>query len=98
MGYSHSWHAVFEGNLEAFAAIRGDFEKLILPLADLGYPIAGPDGTGIPDITDTHIHFSGVRHCGHTEPKVFVAALTIAAPLLRRFVPFRTKMDAADFG
>lgn len=67
MGYSHSWRAVFEGNPEAFAAIRADFEKLILPLADLGCPIAGPDGRGVPDITDTHIHFNGVRHCGHTK-------------------------------
>ena len=58
MGHFHSWHAVFEGNPEPFAAIRADLEKLILlPLADLGCPIAGPDGTGVPDITDTHIHF-----------------------------------------
>lgn len=30
-------------------------------------PSADPDGTGVPDITDTHIHFNGVRHCGHTK-------------------------------
>ena len=41
-------------------------------------PFAGPDGTGIPDITDTHIHFNGVRHGGHAKvdgPMVVTAAL-----------------------
>ena len=65
MGYSHSWQSVFDSHPRAFLAIRADFEKLILPLANLGCSIAGPDGTGVPDITDTHIHFNGVRRCGH---------------------------------
>jgi hypothetical protein len=65
MGYTHSWISEFQGNPNAFARIRADFEKLILPLKVLGCLIAGPDGTGVPDITGTYIHFNGVRHCGH---------------------------------
>ena len=63
MGYYHSWRG--PGNPEAFRLIRADFEKLILPLADLGCPIAGPLGTGLPEITDNYIQFNGIRHCGH---------------------------------
>jgi len=66
MGYYHSWEQrISDSHPEAFVAIRADFEKLILPLADLGCPIAGPDGTGVPEITDNYIQFNGVRHCGH---------------------------------
>ncbi|MGH9437124.1 MAG: hypothetical protein ACRD22_04320 [Terriglobia bacterium] len=64
MGYYHSWDGL-DSHPEAFAAIRADFEKLILPLADLGCPIAGPLGTGVPEITDDCIHFNGIRDCGH---------------------------------
>jgi len=53
------------GAPEAFGLIRADFEKLILALSDLGCPIAGAHGTGLPEITDDYIHFNGVRHCGH---------------------------------
>lgn len=65
MGYYHSWEGVLDNRPETFAAIRADFEKLILPLADLGCPIAGPLGTGVPEITDDYLHFNGVRDCGH---------------------------------
>ena len=63
MGYYHSWRG--PGAPEAFRLIRADFEKLILPLADLGCPIAGALGTGLPEITDEYIQFNGIRHCGH---------------------------------
>ena len=63
MGYYHSWQG--PGDPGAFRLIRRDFEKLILPLADLGCLIAGPDGTGAPVITGNHIQFNGIRHCGH---------------------------------
>jgi len=63
MGYYHSWRG--PGPSDAFRQIRADFEKLVLPLADLGCPIAGPDGTGVPEITDNYIQFNGVRDCGH---------------------------------
>src|SRR5579885_111622 len=63
MGYYHSWQG--SGAREAFPLIRADFEKLSLPLADLGCPIAGPLGTGLPQITGDYIQFNGIRHCGH---------------------------------
>ena len=63
MGYYHSWRG--PDAREAFRLIRADFEKLILPLADVGCPIAGPLGTGLPEITDDYIQFNGIRHCGH---------------------------------
>ena len=63
MGYYHSWQG--RGAPEVFRLIRADFEKLILPLADVGCPIAGPFGTGFPEITNDYIQFNGIRHCGH---------------------------------
>ena len=63
MGYYHSWRG--PGGPEAFRLIRADFEKLSLPLADLGCPIAGALGAGLPEITDDYIQFNGIRHCGH---------------------------------
>lgn len=65
MGYYHSWRG--PDVPEDFRLIRADFERLILPLADLGCPIAGADGTGVPEITDDYIHFNGIRHCGHEQ-------------------------------
>ena len=53
------------GAPEAFGLIRADFEKLILALSDLGCPIAGAHGTGLPEITDDYIQFKGIRHCRH---------------------------------
>lgn len=64
MGYYHSWKGPRDP--EAFCLIRADFEKLILPLADMGCPIAGPLGTGVPELTDNYIQFNGLRHCGHS--------------------------------
>ena len=63
MGYYHSWRG--PGDPDAFRLIRADFEKLILPLADLGCPVAGPLGTGLPETAENYIHFNGIRHCGH---------------------------------
>ena len=65
MGYTHYWHrpAVIEQN--TFSAIRADFERLILPLADAGVELAGGLGEGPPDITDQIIRFNGRTDCGH---------------------------------
>ena len=65
MGYCHEWEGLFDSDRDSFRAIRGDFEKLILPLADAGCLIAGPFGTGEPDISDDYIAFNGLRYCGH---------------------------------
>lgn len=48
-----------------FGAIRADFEKLILPLADSGAHVADGLGEGVPVITNDVIRFNGVRFCGH---------------------------------
>ncbi len=65
MGYSHSWEGFFDSDPVTFVAVRADFEKLILPLADAGCLLAGPSGTGLPEITEDYIAFNGLRHCGH---------------------------------
>ena len=65
MGYCHHWQGFFDGDPATFTAIRADFEKLILPLADAGCFLAGPSGTGLPEITEDYIAFNGLRHCGH---------------------------------
>ena len=63
MGYYHSCRGPRDP--DAFRLIRKDFEKLILPLADIGYLIAGHDGRGLPETTDDCIAFNGIRNCGH---------------------------------
>jgi hypothetical protein len=65
LGYTHYWHrpAVIEQDI--FKAIRSDFERLILPLADNGVELAGGLGEGPPDLTDQVIRFNGLTHCRH---------------------------------
>lgn len=65
MGYTHYWYrpAVIPAGI--FGAIRADFEKLILPLADSGAHVADGLGEGVPVITNDVIRFNGVRFCGH---------------------------------
>ena len=65
MGYCHHWQGSFDGDPANFPALRADFEKLILPLAEVGCLLAGPSGTGLPEFTDDFLAFNGLRHCGH---------------------------------
>src|SRR5437764_1238268 len=65
MGYCHSWQGFFAGDPENFLAIQADFERLILPLTDVGCLLAGPFGTALPEITDDYIALNGLCHCGH---------------------------------
>lgn len=65
MGYTHYWNRPHVMAQPVFHAIRVDFERLILPLADVGAELAGPSGEGLPDITDEAICFNGVAQCGH---------------------------------
>src|SRR5437660_1503820 len=48
MGYTHHWYRPPVIDKEIFQGIRADFEKLILPLADVGVPLAGWRGTDAP--------------------------------------------------
>jgi hypothetical protein len=65
MGYSHNWYRPPVIEEDVYRRIRTDFQKLILPLADLGVPLAGWDGTNAPQIDDEAIRFNGLHHCGH---------------------------------
>jgi hypothetical protein len=65
MGYTHYWHRPEVIPAETFAAIRSDFDRLILPLADCGVLLAGPLGEDVPVITSDEIAFNGLRYCGH---------------------------------
>lgn len=65
MGYSQNWHRPAVIADEVFQSIRQDFEKLILPLGDLGVPLADGHGRNEPTINDEEIRFNGVHDCGH---------------------------------
>jgi hypothetical protein len=55
-----------------FDSIRDEFSKLILPLSDLGVPLAGWDGEGIPEISAEVISFNGQLACGHPKNEEIV--------------------------
>ena len=65
MGYTHYWHRPRTISDDLWERIRGDFEKLILPLSDAGVELAGGLGTGPPEITGDVIRFNGPKDCGH---------------------------------
>jgi len=67
MGYTHYWDRPQVIAQDSFAAIRADFERLVLPLSDLGVDLADWDGKGMPTITDDLIRFNGASDCGHPE-------------------------------
>lgn len=65
MGYTHYWDRPQTISEALWSQIRGDFEKLVLPLSDAGIELAGGGGTGPPEITDEWICFNGREDCGH---------------------------------
>jgi hypothetical protein len=65
MGYTHYWDRPQSLPWHLFGGIRADFERLILPLSDLGIDLADWDGQGTPTITEDLIRFNGVTDCGH---------------------------------
>jgi hypothetical protein len=65
MGYNHYWRRPAEIELDAFTLIVADFQRCVLALDDLGVPLAGPMGDGLPKIDHNGITFNGVRDCGH---------------------------------
>jgi len=60
MGYTHYWHRPRIIAPKAFHAIRVDFERLIMPLADAGVELAGGLGDGPPEITNALVRFNGL--------------------------------------
>ena len=67
MGYTHYWERPFAIDIDDFRTIRADFERLILPLNDIGVALAGPSGKDMPIITDELIAFNGLANCGHAK-------------------------------
>jgi hypothetical protein len=65
MGYSHHWYRPPVIPDAVFRQIRTDFERLILPLADQGVPLADWKGENEPEIRENLIRFNGVCQCGH---------------------------------
>lgn len=72
MGYTHHRFRPPLIDTAVFRGIRADFEKLILPLADIGVPLAGWDGKYEPEINDEFIRFNGVCKCGHPKNEEIV--------------------------
>jgi hypothetical protein len=65
MGYEHYWYRPPVISDEIFQAICSDFQKLILPMSEMGVPIVGWDGEGEPELNDDDIRFNGPCNCGH---------------------------------
>ena len=57
---------------------------MILTLDDMGVRLAGPLGSGLPEIDGVHIAFNGLWDCGHAKNEEIV-------------IPFPT-VDAAGIG
>ena len=73
MGYNHYWHREEEIESSLFERLALDFERLILPLEDVGVRLAGYDGCGLPQIDHSGIVFNGVEVCGHPQnPDVYI--------------------------
>lgn len=72
MGYTHYWRRPLTIPSDIFHAIRTDFERLILPLADSDVHLAGGLGEGLPIISDDRLWFNGVRDCGHPKNDAIV--------------------------
>ncbi len=73
MGYNHYWRRADEIERSVYDGIVLDFERLILPLEDVGVRLAGAHGDGVPQIDHSAITFNGVRKCGHPDnPDIYI--------------------------
>jgi hypothetical protein len=72
MGYCHYWKIPAEIDPESFSSIVADVQRMILTLDDLGVRLAGPLGTGLPEIEEGHIAFNGLWECGHPKNEEIV--------------------------
>jgi hypothetical protein len=73
MGHNHYWYRRAEIDAKDFKRILTDFERLILPLEDIGVCIAGIDGSSVPEINQSTITFNGIRKCGHApNPDIYI--------------------------
>jgi len=67
MGYTHYWYRPPKISDSVFHAISSDFQRLIVPMADMGIQLAGWDGKNEPEINDERIRFNGHYECGHPD-------------------------------
>ena len=65
MGYTHYAYRQKEIDAAKFAAIRKDFEKLIIALDDMDVRLGDGHGENLPVLTDDAIIFNGLANCGH---------------------------------
>ncbi|ACX51830.1 hypothetical protein Adeg_0683 [Ammonifex degensii KC4] len=65
MGYTHYWYREKEISRKEFAAIVGDFKKLLPKFEEAGVKLAGPMGEGEPVINEDEVAFNGAVDCGH---------------------------------
>jgi hypothetical protein len=96
MGYTQHWYRPVVIADDVFRAIRLDFQKLILPMADIGVNLAGPCGRNEPEVNDECIAFNGPDHCGHPKnEEIFVPYPTDDA---RGLGPGETAIDESANG
>lgn len=65
MGYSHFWDRVTVFDREAFAKAMEDIGMILERGNEMGIKIAGPTGSGNPELTAETIAFNGAMRCGH---------------------------------
>lgn len=64
MGYSHYWRREAEFGTEPFSLFANDV-RLLHEASRGPIPLAGPHGTGDPEIGPEGVFFNGVEACGH---------------------------------
>ncbi len=70
MGYSHYWYT--KRTLPNWSAFQADAVKLVEGARSLGLKIAGPHGTGEPEITADDLALNGACDCGHTKDESII--------------------------
>jgi hypothetical protein len=65
MGYTHYWYRPLKVEPAKMKAIADDFNKLILPLSDMGVKLGNGLGEDVPVINVKEIYFNGLAKCGH---------------------------------
>lgn len=66
MGYTHYWYTHRDAPRDAFGRTALDAKRLFEVAADLGYELAGWDGSGEPELSEGAIAFNGSGE-GHYE-------------------------------
>jgi len=72
MGYCHYWEIEEDIGEESFCSVVADVERIVLTLDDRGVRLAGPLGTGLPELDADHIAFNGLWECGHVKNEEIV--------------------------